>query len=122
MNDRIYYKVIRNPDRTSLCEDAGYKFTYPKRGKIKCNHDSLGFFMFETLKQANEFRKVITTSTAVIKVKCLAEVKKPTFIALLPYLTAFYYYYRRNPFFSILITHTIPPPKGSVCCEYIEIL
>lgn len=120
MDDKIYYKVIRIPGRTSIAAvDDKYYFKYPKKGKIRCNNNTLGFFMFETLQQAEKFTETLITQTIIIKVRCLAEVEKPVFVANLLYVNAFYYYYRICP----IPTHlSAPPQDGTVCCEYIEIL
>ena len=129
MEDKIYYKVICMPNRTSVYAKGKYKFVYPEKGKIQCNNNTLGFFMFETLQQAEKFVghisaliSIVNDPVGIIKVKCLAEVKKPENVAHVLYIAAFYYYYGVYPVPFIPYGVTELPLTGTVCCKYIEIL
>ena len=122
MNDRIYYKVIRMPERMSVYAFGKYRFKYPKKGKIQCNNITLGFFMFEKLQQAEFFVEATEGLFAIIKVRCLAPVFKPPYVAALAFINEFYTGYRSSIPIHYPFKIVTAPVKGTVCCKYIEIL
>ena len=126
----IRYKLVKKTNRKSIMvnPDSMYSKTYKVGTVVQANPNTIGIFVFETLKDAENFGRIKSNYEKIIKVKPIGEGIRPKRVFKAGWL---YSAYREEGGVKALLgekpiidddNYYDKIPEGTICYPAVEVL